>query len=83
MINHYLFDIDIFKSVRIINKLGLVFDSILIFLESIRSSSVGSRTNIVDSLGIHSSTDKAADKSDSVRCSSIDGNILWFFLSLQ
>jgi hypothetical protein len=83
MIDNYFFNIDVFKCVRVIDKLSLVFNSVLIFLEGGGSSSVGPRTHIIDSFGLNSSTDQTAHKSNSMGSTSINGDILRLFLSLQ
>lgn len=57
MINHYLLHIDVLKSARVVDQLGLVIDSFLIRFEGLCSSSVGAWTDVVDSLWGNSSSD--------------------------
>ena len=83
VINNFFFNKRIFKSVRIVDKLSLVFKSILIFFKIGSSSSTRSRADIVNSLRIDSSTDESTCKGNSMRCSSINSDILRFFLSFK
>ena len=83
VINYFFFNKRIFKGIRIVDKLSLVFKSILIFFKIGSSSSTRSRADIVNSLRIDSSTDESTCKGNSMRCSSINSDILRFFLSLK
>lgn len=83
MINNYLLNIDIFKGIRVIDKTCLVFDSLLVRLEGLRSSSIGPRTNIVYPLRGNSTSNKTTYKGNSMRSASVNGYILRLFHSFE
>lgn len=82
VVNHNLLNVDVLKSVRIVDELSLVIKPILIFLKGVSSPSVWARTDIVNSIGRDTAIDQTTDKSNGVRSSAVDGNILRLFLSL-
>jgi len=57
MVHHNFLNIDVLKSVRVIDQLSFILNSVLIFLKSASPPSIGSRTNIIDSLWLNSSAD--------------------------
>jgi hypothetical protein len=83
VVNHYFFDIDVFKCVRVVDELCFVLQSVGVFFESVGSSTVRTRTDIVDPLRLHSSRDEPADEGNRVRCTSIDCDVLRLFLALK
>lgn len=83
MVDNYLLNIDVLKGIRITNKTGLVFDSLLVGLESLRSSSIGSWAYIVDPLRSNSTSNQSAHEGNCMRSASVNGDVLRLFYSFE
>ena len=78
-----LLDINVFKSIGIVNELGLVLDSLLIRFEVLSSSAIWAWRNVIDSLRRNTSWNESTNKCDCMWGAAINGDVLWLLLSFQ
>lgn len=83
VIDDDLLHIDVLEGIRIVYQLRLVIYPFLVALEGTGPSAIGTRTDIVDTLRGHSTSDETTDEGNCMRCATVDGDILWFFDSSQ
>ena len=83
IVDNYFLYVEIFKSIRIINKLWLVIYSVLIRFKLLCSSSIASWRNIVNSFRCDTTSDKPINECNCMRSSSINCNVLRFLLSFE
>ena len=83
IINDCFLNIKIFKRIRVIDKLRFVIYSVLIWFELLSSSTVATWTNIKNSFRCYSTRYDPIYKSNSVRSSAINRNVLRFLFSFQ
>ena len=83
VVDDYFLYVEIFKSIRIINKLWFIIYSVLIRFKLLRSSSIASWWNIVNSFRSNTTSDKSINESNCVRSSSINCDVLRLLLSFE
>lgn len=83
VVNDYLLNIQVLESIWIVDQLRFIFYSLLIWFELLSSTTIASWAHIVYSLWSNSTRNEAIYEGDRMRGSSINRDVLGFFLSFQ